>query len=161
MGDQSAVSVNHQTGLTGSQMGVGTEHVALHHVAAPANEWNSVIEQPDPRHPGVVRANVGRLAESARGAGIERVEAPGPVEGEADAAVGQTRREDVLVPRVDVDHPVGARTSGNHALSQTAAVHRRDSAQDGELVDHGAAVEPIPHRADSLSFGHGAALGAN
>ena len=124
MGDQSTVSVNHQTGLTGSQMGVGTEHVALHHVAAPANEWNSVIEQPDPRHPGVVRANVGRLAESARGAGIERVEAPGPVEGEADAAIGQTWRKDVLILQHYVDHPICARTAGAHALSQTAAVAR-------------------------------------
>ena len=92
MSDQSTVSVNDQTGLTGSQMGVSTEYVALHHVAAPADEWNSVIEQPDPRHPRMFRAIVDRLAEAARRAGVERVEATGSVEGEADAAIRQTRR---------------------------------------------------------------------
>jgi hypothetical protein len=89
--DQPAVSVNYQTGLTGSQVGVSTEHVALHHVATLTDEWNGVIEQPYPWHPGVFRANVGRFAEAARRSGIERVEATGSVEGEADAAVGQTR----------------------------------------------------------------------
>jgi hypothetical protein len=75
MSDQSAVSVDHEAGLSRSEMRVRAKHVTLHYIAATSDKWDGVVKQPHPGDSRVVRADVlDRLVEGCGGGGGQGVE---------------------------------------------------------------------------------------